>query len=154
MMNRKGTRAVLAALALASTGCQDPAPQDSRSAASAHRWATAESQFDMNAAAAADLDDSEAELATVLGDVRKLASRNGVPADAALRLLEASQSAWESYVEAQIAMEWPKGDGHWHGSVAPMCIAQRRAMLINARVRELREVLAAEDGDVCGSRWP
>lgn len=152
-MVRNLTRVAMAAVVLASLSCKDSEPQDDRSSASAQRWATAESQYDMNAAAAADLEEAQVELATVLSDIRKGAVSDGAPASAALVLLEASQSAWESYVEAQIAMEWPQDEGRWHGSIAPMCIAQRRAMLVHARAMELREILEVKD-DICGARWP
>jgi len=153
MLTRIMAPVILASVTIVSISCRDSDPEEGKAAASARRWAAAKSQLDMNEAAAADLEEAQVELATVLSDVRKGAVSNGAPASAALVLLEASQSAWESYVEAQIAMEWPQDEGRWHGSIAPMCIAQRRAMLVNARVRELREILEVKD-DICGARWP
>jgi len=74
--------------------------------------------------------------------------------EAADELLRAAQSAWERYRDAQVAALWPFPEQGSYGSVLPMCIAEVKAQLTQARTRELHRMESPQEGNVCGSRWP
>ncbi len=138
-------------------GCEEsagPRPDSAATRLTKERWAKAETQNDMNAAAESDQADAEIELQSALRELRNLAAANRPNAKRAVQLLDSSQTAWKKYVDAQIAMEWPQGSDIWHGSIEPMCISMRRAKLFSERTCQLREMLRREDGDLCGPRWP
>ncbi len=114
----------------------------------------AETQTEMNEAAAADLADANGELQLALAELRKRAADGGAHAKPAVELLDASQTAWRNFLEAQIAMDFPMGSDVWHGSMEPMCVSLRRTQLVHARVKQLREMIPSDELDVCAPRWP
>ena len=73
----------------------------------------------------------------------------------ALQLLNDSQDAWQKSMETLLAMYWPpQDDSRSYGSVFPMCFSMMKARLIEKRIKDLREILDWEEGDVCIPAWP
>ena len=73
----------------------------------------------------------------------------------ALQLLNDSQDAWQKSMETLLAMYWPpQDDSRSYGSVIPMCFSMMKARLIEKRIKDLREILDWEEGDVCIPAWP
>jgi uncharacterized protein YecT (DUF1311 family) len=147
----------VAILAIALFGCDlssDPPKHNVSPETSSQRWEMAETQTEMNEAAAADLADANGELQLALAELRKRAADGGAHAKPAVELLDASQTAWRNFLEAQIAMDFPMGSDVWHGSMEPMCVSLRRTQLVHARVKQLREMIPSDELDVCAPRWP
>ena len=67
--------------------------------------------------------------------------------------LQAAQSAWEAYRDAQLDALWPS-DPHNYGSVHPMCQAAFAAALTEARIKELSEMASPPEGEVCLLPFP
>lgn len=147
----------VATLAVALSGCgasSDPTKHQLSPETSSPRWKAAETQAEMNEAAAADLADANGELQLALAELRKRAADGGAHAKRAVELLNASQAAWRNFLEAQIAMDFPMGSDVWHGSMEPMCVSLRRTQLVHARVKQLRELIPSDEFDGCAPRWP
>lgn len=139
------------------SACDDlttPDVKPGATTASSSRWAKAESQSEMNQAAADDLADANAELELTLAELRQRAKAGGDHETRAIELLDAAQAAWHQFLEAQIAMELPTGSDVWHGSIEPMRNSQRRAKLVHSRIEQLREMLSSDEGNLCAPRWP
>ena len=109
----------------------------------------AETQAGMNEAAGQQLRAAEAELERVLDALQT--KHKGNPE--ALRRLRQSQAAWVAYREAQSELPWAPSQDNELGSVYPMCVANLKTHLTEARVQELRALLTSEEGDVCASHW-
>jgi len=107
-------------------------------------------QAGMNEAAAERLRSAEQDMNRA---IESLVARAGSNADAIAKLRKA-QAAWEAYRDAQLATLWPFPERTWYGSVYPMCVADVRSELTEARTKELRSMLAPEEGDACASQWP
>ena len=156
MMHAFRSMFACAALLTCTVSCSDTESKQAQSdppRAPNPRWDNALSQPEMNEAAAADLADAQRALESLLKDLRKQAMKAGPRAKQARHLLDASQSAWQRFVDEQIALEWPQGGGEFHGTIEPMCILLRRAELVNSRVKELKSLVDVTDGDVCAPRW-
>jgi uncharacterized protein YecT (DUF1311 family) len=119
-------------------------------AASQEQLAHELTQAGMNEAAAQRLHAAEQEMNSA---IESLVVRAGSNADAIAKLRNA-QAAWAVYRDAQLATLWPFPERTWYGSVYPMCFADVKTQLTEARTRELRSMLAHEEGDVCASQWP
>jgi uncharacterized protein YecT (DUF1311 family) len=109
-----------------------------------------ETQGEMNEEAGARLKAAEADLKRTFEEL--IASGKG-DADA-VAILRKSQSAWETYRDAQLQALWPSRDVTAYGSVHPMCVATVKAELTRLRTHELRAMLEPVEGEVCASRWP
>ena len=73
----------------------------------------------------------------------------------ATKKIEASQQAWITFREAQIAAVYPAEDKREYGSVFPMCVDLLRAELIQQRTKMLKEMLNKPvEGDVCAAGYP
>lgn len=107
-------------------------------------------QAGMNEAAAQRLRAAEQEMNSVM---ESLVARAGSKTDAIAKLRNA-QAAWAAYRDEQLATLWPFPERTWYGSVYPMCLADAKTQLTKTRSRELRSMLAHEEGDVCASQWP
>jgi uncharacterized protein YecT (DUF1311 family) len=111
----------------------------------------AQTQSQMTTDADRVLRAAEAEMATVLQNLAKKA--NGQPD--ALAKLNRAQAAWVAYRNAHIEALWPsKTPLESYGSVHPMCVLMERTNLTKERIRELRLMLAARDGEACIGAWP
>jgi uncharacterized protein YecT (DUF1311 family) len=63
--------------------------------------------------------------------------------------LKKSQDSWSLYRDAQIRLKFPNQKSGYYGSVYPMCVSIYKAELVQARIKELRQWLDVEEGDVC-----
>jgi uncharacterized protein YecT (DUF1311 family) len=59
------------------------------------------------------------------------------------------QKAWEAYRDAQLITFYPREDLSSYGSVYPMCFAILKRTLTQSRIRELKALITAGEGDVC-----
>jgi uncharacterized protein YecT (DUF1311 family) len=59
------------------------------------------------------------------------------------------QKAWEAYRDAQLAAFYQQEDISSYGSVYPMCFAILKRTLTQGRIRELKALITAGEGDVC-----
>ncbi len=110
-----------------------------------------QTQGDMNASAALELQGAELEMADLVAELVDQAE--GRPATIAK--LEQAQAAWEAFRDAHIAAFWPTEEPRVsYGSVHPLCVTLERTRLTQARTAELRSMLNGVEGDVCLSRWP
>ena len=121
----------------------------SHSAFAAEQVPPEETQAGMNTAAGERFLAAEAELARVLDALAS--KRKGNPQ--ALAKLRQSQAAWEAYRSAQLELPWAPVEANQYGSAYPMCVANLKTQLTEARVQELRALLASQEGDVCASAW-
>jgi uncharacterized protein YecT (DUF1311 family) len=97
-----------------------------------------QTQAEMNQEAAADFQKADAELNQIYKQVRA-----GLDADGQAKL-KTAQRAWLAYRDAEAELEAAPNEG---GSIYPMIVANVKARLTEARVKELKEVLAATEGD-------
>jgi hypothetical protein len=68
-----------------------------------------------------------------------------------LSKLKASQSAWEAYSEAHIAMKFPaKNKQQTYGDMYPTCVCLEKIILLKKRIAELNAwKTGIPEGDVC-----
>jgi uncharacterized protein YecT (DUF1311 family) len=107
----------------------------------------AESQAGMNEAADTDLKKADDELNAVYQQVLK----DYADDPTFVAKLRAAQRAWVAYRDADMEAFYPHvaEPGHY-GSVLPMCMAIRNAVITRARTTELRGWLAGGiEGDAC-----
>jgi len=98
-----------------------------------------QTQAEMNQEAAADFQKADATLNKIYKKVRAALDEAGQAK------LKAAQRAWLAYRDAEAELEAAPNEG---GSIYPMIIANVKARLTDARVKELEEVLSAsEDQD-------
>ena len=115
------------------------------------RWnAPGETQTDLNASAAKELEAAQSEMTQVL----TLLAKRGAGKPEAIAMLNRAQAAWEQYRDAQLRWAWPDPARARYGSVYPMCVANERARLTKARTEELRAMLSRPTGDSCAPVWP
>ena len=107
-------------------------------------------QKGMNEAAAQRLKDAEAEMTKAFDD---LVMKAGGKIDAIVKLRK-TQTAWEAYRDLQLEAYGPSPDRSSYGSVYPMCFAEVKRELTEARTRELRKMLTPVEGEVCNAHWP
>ncbi|HET7109004.1 MAG TPA: lysozyme inhibitor LprI family protein [Candidatus Acidoferrum sp.] len=93
-------------------------------------------QADLNDCAGKDLSRAESRLEKLLRDL-------GISKDSP------EQKAWETYRDAQLDALYPVKDRSSFGSVYPMCYAMLKTKLTLGRIRDLRELTGAGEGDVC-----
>jgi uncharacterized protein YecT (DUF1311 family) len=110
----------------------------------------AQSQLEMNQAAARELQTVEADMNAVLERLFKLATSR----PSSVAKLKQAQVAWLAYRDAHIRAFWPSEEPGAYGSVHPMCVANERARLTRARLAELRAMTERVEGDVCACQWP
>lgn len=108
-----------------------------------------QTQAGMNEQARKSLATAEKELARVLDELEHRERDHG----AALAKLHDAQAAWEKYRDAQLQALWPSPDQTGYGSVHPMCVADAKRALTEARIRELRAMVSPIEGDSCGALW-
>lgn len=111
--------------------------------------ASAQSQSEMNADACRDAKAADAELNRVYKDVMARAAEDAKLADR----VKVAQRAWVAFRDAQLALLYPPGDPT-QGSVAPMCACLAEQELTTDRTKQLRRLLAGEEGDVCSWQRP
>jgi uncharacterized protein YecT (DUF1311 family) len=59
------------------------------------------------------------------------------------------QKAWEAYRDAQLVALYPPQDISSYGSVYPMCLAILKKTLTEGRIRDLKALTTAGEGEVC-----
>ena len=98
---------------------------------------------------------SQEKMDSTLAELRSKVVGKDVASMQALQLLNDSQVAWQKSMETLLAMYWPpQDDSRTYGSVFPMCFSMMKARLIEKRIKDLREILDWEEGDVCIPAWP
>lgn len=107
----------------------------------------AESQAGMDEAAGTDLKKADEELNSVYEHVLKEYANDA----AFVAKLRVAQRAWIAYRDADMDAFYPHADEPgYYGSVLPMCMAIRKAVITRARTTELRGWLAGGiEGDAC-----
>jgi uncharacterized protein YecT (DUF1311 family) len=90
-----------------------------------------------------------------LAVVKARANELGDHAPAGLRLIEKSQTAWMSYREAQMTLEWPSAQ--CFGGISPMWVGMYVGMgtagLFAQRAEQLEGMLDGVNGDVRSPTW-
>ena len=71
-----------------------------------------------------------------------------------IKKLNKAQTAWKRYRDLHLAARWPSSDLNSYGSAYPMCFAEIKRRLTEARIRELSEMMTFAEGDVCTATWP
>jgi uncharacterized protein YecT (DUF1311 family) len=107
----------------------------------------AESQTGMNEAAGADLKKADEELNAVYQQILK----DYADDPTFVAKLRVAQQAWIAYRDADMDAFYPHvAEPGYYGSVLPMCMAIRKAVITRARTTELRGWLVGGiDGDAC-----
>ncbi|HZC23062.1 MAG TPA: lysozyme inhibitor LprI family protein [Candidatus Binatia bacterium] len=112
---------------------------------------TAKTQADLNECASRDDASADEELKRTYQELLKRVASDPI----ATKKIEASQKAWITFREAQIAAVYPSEDKREYGSVFPMCVNLLRAELIQQRTKMLKEMMKKPvEGDVCADGWP
>ena len=98
---------------------------------------------------------TQGKMDSTLAELRSKVIGKDVASMRALQLLNDSQVAWQKSMKKLLAMYWPpQDDSRSYGSVFPMCLSMMKARLIEKRIKDLREILDWEEGDVCIPAWP
>lgn len=63
--------------------------------------------------------------------------------------LKAAQDSWLVYRDAQIQLKFPNKKPGYYGSSFLMCLSFYKNELTQVRIKELRQWLILEEGDVC-----
>jgi uncharacterized protein YecT (DUF1311 family) len=110
--------------------------------------ASAQTQGDLDAGAAADLQKADAELNQVYQQVLKEYADDPL----VVTKLRAAQRAWIALRDAELDASYPHAkEPGYYGSVFPMCLAGRQAELTRQRTADLRRWLkGVPEGEVCG----
>ena len=112
-------------------------------------------QREMNEDGDLECQRSQKKMDSTLAELRSKVVGKDVASMQALQLLNDSQVAWQKSMETLLAMYWPpQDDSRTYGSVFPMCFSMMKARLIEKRIKDLREILDWEEGDVCIPAWP
>ena len=112
-------------------------------------------QREMNEDGDLECQRSQGTMDSTLTELRNKVVGKDVASMQALQLLNDSQVAWQKSMETLLAMYWPpQDDSRTYGSVFPMCFSMMKARLIEKRIKDLREILDWEEGDVCIPAWP
>jgi uncharacterized protein YecT (DUF1311 family) len=111
--------------------------------------AMAQSQRQMDADACAQAKAADAELNRVYKDVVARLAKDAKLGDR----LKTAQRAWVAFRDAQLTLLWP-GDDPGQGSVAPTCACGASQELTEERTKQLKRMLAGEEGDVCSWQRP
>ena len=109
--------------------------------------AAAQTQFAMNKCEGVNLQQINAELARVLAAIKS----NYHAKPEFLAKLAASQQAWQTSLQADLAMKFPlENKPLQYGSVYPMCSSSFQAQLTLQRIALLKQwIQGAEEGEVC-----
>lgn len=110
----------------------------------------AQTQFDLNERAGAQLAEADSELNQVYQQIRNRYRGE----QQFLNKLRDAQRAWIAFRDAEIeAIYPPPASGSMqqaYGSMLPMCLAEQKARLTRERTAQLRRWLdGAEEGDPC-----
>ena len=108
---------------------------------------TAMSQQDMNQCAGIDYKKVESEMHRVIKEIQRL-YKGEVEF---LTNLEKSQQHWETQLELDLDLKYPKSDEPmYYGSVFPMCYSGYKTRLTLQRISFLKEWLkGSKEGEVC-----
>lgn len=105
----------------------------------------AQTQYDLNMAAFKSADSSYQQLSTI---ERQLVA--GFRDDSlSIKRFNRAINKWKVFVQAQLEFKFPKNGAHY--GVDPMCYQIYRQYLIEQRIKELKDMIISEEGDVCGS---
>lgn len=66
-----------------------------------------------------------------------------------IKNFRAAQRQWLKFRTAQLEVKFPKGHENEQGTVRPMCYCIYEAYLTNQRIKELKEMIIGEEGNVC-----
>lgn len=108
-------------------------------------WESAKTQGEMNRCASSELQAADAELNRVYSALLKAYGSDSVHG----KKLQSTQGAWLAYRDAHLEFCYPAADPREYGSVNPMCRAILLTGLTEERVKTLKQIQSAEEGDVC-----
>lgn len=112
---------------------------------------TAKTQADLNECASRDGASADEELKRTYQELLKKVASDPI----AMKKVEASQQAWVTFREAQIAAVYPAEDTREYGSVFPMCVSLLRSGLNRQRTKMLKEMMKKPaEGDMCVTGYP
>jgi uncharacterized protein YecT (DUF1311 family) len=106
------------------------------------------SQAEMNGCFAKEAEEADARLSVTY---RRLLSKIKDNKTAVAKAV-AAQRAWVTFRDAQLAALWPvESDAEIQslGTVHPMCYAMERKAMTEERIKQLRQQMKSEEGDVC-----
>ncbi|MDO6447273.1 lysozyme inhibitor LprI family protein [Colwellia sp. 1_MG-2023] len=108
---------------------------------------TAMSQLDLNRCAGVNNKKAELEMQRVILEIQRL-YKGEVKF---LSNLEQSQQNWETQLELDLNLKFPKADeALYYGSVFPMCYSSYKTRLMLQRIAFLKEWLeGSKEGEVC-----
>jgi uncharacterized protein YecT (DUF1311 family) len=154
-----------ASVALGLCGCQRAPARDAPAAAvsgqaavagadgeSARRlpcWEKAQTQADLNGCAVAEAKQAQTEMARALDALLKARAADAV----AVQKLNAAQTAWLAYRDAELAARFPSAEPATdYGSAFPTCFGLEQARLFQDRTRALGQLAArGSEPDACSS---
>jgi uncharacterized protein YecT (DUF1311 family) len=106
------------------------------------------SQAEMNGCFAKEAQEADARLNATY---RKLLSKIKDNKIAVARAV-AAERAWVAFRDAQLAALWPvESDAELQslGTAHPMCYAMERKAMTEERIKQLRQQMKSEEGDIC-----
>ncbi len=107
---------------------------------------TAVTQSEMNQCASSELQAAEAESQQTYADLLQRYGQDSVYG----KNLEKAQQAWLAYRDAHLGFVYPETDAQGqYGSVHSMCRQTLLTALTEDRAKTLKQIQAAEEGDVC-----
>jgi uncharacterized protein YecT (DUF1311 family) len=106
-------------------------------------WNTSKTQAELNACAATDAQDADAELNRVYASLMEKLRNDPI----ALESLKQSQRQWIGYRDAQLKAFHPHTGKE--GSAHSMCISLEVAEITSQRIKILQAMLHPSEGDVC-----
>ncbi len=105
----------------------------------------AQTQYDMNIIADNDCKSNEKALITVYKQIREENKEDSL----FIINLKKAQKIWLAFREAQLEVKFPKGQENEQGSSRSMCYNIYKSYLTVQRIKELKEMVISEEGDIC-----